>query len=486
MADQIMWRWKLAALHVALDLSQDEPQVRSRLAGFVDGQEHTFWERADRLADFGLDVSADVQKRLRMPTGLSRAVEDTMGAELRAESALWLRLEPPYGYLGAAPWEQLGDRIRIPVIRVPDHLPVSARLGRIHRIALIVTQPPRARWGGDHARALAEALDQRIPGVSIELFPDAGTAALVRKEPLPASVTLHDPALAPAHAVRIVRGPRSVPGLRSLESDDDPRLLWMEWITGELADRAVSAVHVAAVGVPSAERSMLSVAGHPGAGAGDVRGAVDADDLWFMADMLGASTVSIAAPESRAVDVGARMVADRLGQLRPGPTVFSSIRQDPDALALADIHAFLASRDERQLPSDPSWFGYLQPEAIIDALDAPEPQPDEVGSEAPVLRAILLPGIPASSASRPPTAAAAPPPGFSGSEESPPDSSGSFADAAEVPRWAASASRFIETRQAEMFARASDDGPDFQAHESATTQALADIQSLVQQHLGGV
>lgn len=269
-----------------------------------------------------------------------------------------------------------------------------------------------------------------------------------------------------------------MPGLRSLESDDDPRLLWMEWITGELADRAVSAVHVAAVGIASAERSMLAVAGHPGAEVGDIRGSVDADDLWFMADMLGASTVSIAAPESRRVDVGARMVADRLGQLRPGPTVFSAIRQDPDATALADIHSFLASRQERQLPSDPSWFGYLQPEAIVDALDAPAAEPDEAGSEAPLLRAILLPGVPAASASRMPLPSTSLPE---------PAGSGSYEELVEVPRWAASASRFIETRQAEMISRASsEETPASQAHESATSQALADIQSLVQQHLGGV
>lgn len=481
MADQIMWKWKLAALHVALDLSERTPQVRSRLAGFIDGQEQTFWERTDRLEDFGLDVSADVQGRLRMPSALSRAVEDTMGAELRAESALWLRLEPPYGYLGAAPWEQLGERIRIPVIRVPDHLPVSVRLGRMHRIAVIVTQPPRARWGAAHARALAQALDERIPGVAIELFPDASVAVLLRDERLPASVTLHDPAHAPTTAVRITRGPRSVPGLRSLESDEDPRLLWMEWITGELADRAVSAVHVAAVGIASAERSMLAVAGRPGPDAVDLRGSVDADDLWFLADMLGASTVSVASPEPRRVDVGARMVADRLGQLRPGPTLFSSIRQDPDATALADIHSFLASREERQLPSDPSWFGYLQPEAIVDALDAPTAEPDQAGAEAPLLRAILLPGVPAASASRMPPPL--PPPSTSLPE---PAGSGSYEELVEVPRWAASASRFIETRQAEMISRASsEETPAAQTHETATGQALADIQSLVQRHLGG-
>ena len=247
-----------------------------------------------------------------------------------------------------------------------------------------------------------------------------------------------------------------------------------------MAHEATSALHIAATGIASVDHSMLSIVARP-SGVADrpskaapraTAAAVDAEDLWALADTLGASLVSIAAPEAEGPDVGARMVADRLGQLRPGPTIFSSIRADDTSEELAQIHEFFATSGDRRLPTNPSWFGYIQPESVRDALDSPSLAAESaVASEqTTVLTGMLLGPEPTSSvAGEDPWA-------------------GAYADSMDVPRWVASSSRFLETRQANALSALTDDlGSDTvkQAYDSGASKALADIQALVEKHVGG-
>lgn len=474
MSGLIIRRWKLAVLRVSLDLSARPAVVRSRLDSYAGDHEVTYWERTDALAEFGLALSGETPHTVQVPRGLERAVERSMLTELPSESALWLRLEPPYGYLGSAPWEALAQRIHVPVLRVPDRLPVAASLGDTWRVTMVVSAPTRTEWGATHVRGFAGALGQsaamdEIEKFEIDVFPNLTVYQQLTDavDDLP-YVRIHDPG-------EFVRQPRTRPapnrvgGTRRIDSDDDPRLLWAEWITDRLGSRASSALHVAAQGRASDDRSMLSISVDPASPQTPHRAATaDAYDVWSLADAIGASLVSIAAPERERRDIGARMVADRLGQLRPGPTIFSSIELDPGCQALARIHSFLAMQRDNELPSDPSWFGYIQPESIQHALAQPLlPRHTNQAAPQPLPSGPLPEGL---SHSYAPTAPL----------------SESLGDS-EVPRWVASSSRFIETRQASL-SGAVDAGerqetPD-SAYERGASEALADIQSLIQRHLG--
>lgn len=476
MAETIIRQWNLAVLRLTLDLSGPAPMARSTLDGFATGEEVHCWERSDALASFGLELSGKIPRTVHVPRALQEAVVNSMHRELPAQSALWVRLEPPYGFLGAAPWESLAEKIHVPVLRVPDRLPVAARLGEVWHITMIVSGPGRARWGASHVRgfvaALGEAVAQdQLGRFEVDVFPNLTVHRQLADDDTPPNVRIHDP----REYLRLPRtgpAPTRVAGTRRIDFADDPRLVWAEWITSSLGTRASSALHVAAQGVASNDRSMLLMSADPAhAQSQRMPATADANDLWSLADVIGASLVSIAAPEQDGSDVGARMVADRLGQLRPGPTIFSSMRLDPECGALARIHSFLAMQRENELPDDPSWFGYIQPESIQHLLAAPllPRHTNQVAFSGPTQNAFTG-RIAAESEPFAPT-----------------EPISAFLDGkSDVPRWAASSSRFIETRIADISnsvtRNARSAAPDA-AYEMGASKALADIQSLVEQHL---
>jgi hypothetical protein len=479
MAGKIIRRWKLAVLRVGLDLSGRQPEVRSRLDGFATGSDVTYWQRNDPLNMFGLSISADVPERVVIPDSLVEAVRETMRHELSSESALWLRLEPPYGYLAAAPWEDLAKDIDVPVLRVPDRLPVAVQLGWTWRIAMVVNAPNGAKWGASHVRQFTSAMGDVMNDrpVEVEVFTDVHTYELLRHgtdNPYVA-IRVHDPHGARAayeqrsSDSRVKLRGRPTSGLRAFEPYNDPRLLWADWITSGLKGVAVSAIHVASSGSVKAGRPVLALTSDPARALAPSKGTtVDTDDLRTIADVLGASTVSIAAPESRGTDVGARVLADRLGQQRPGPTIFSSLKRDPDSRELAEVHAFLAAPHDRDLPSSSSWFGYIQPESLKEALLEPL-LPHHTGQEMP-------------STSR------------AGHDVETETSNlhlsieDKFSGAQEVPVWVASSSRFLEAKNADLAALRTTPGAgkeSVRAYDVGVSEALSDIEAMVQRHIGG-
>ena len=143
MAERIITKWKLAVLRAWLDYSERTPAVSTRLDAYVSGADTTYWQRALALEEFGLSNTPAMPDRVHLPRVLVEAVQSTVRQELQRETVLWLRLKPPYGFLGAVPWEDLATDIDIPVLRVPDRLPAAAPLGQRWRVALAVNAPSR-------------------------------------------------------------------------------------------------------------------------------------------------------------------------------------------------------------------------------------------------------------------------------------------------------------------------------------------------------
>lgn len=482
MSQQIIKRWELAVLRVGLDVSGRAPLVTSRLDGYASGAVVTYLERTDPLEAFGLSNSAETPTHVGLPPRLVQQVRSTMEDQLQHETALWLRLEPPYGYLGAAPWEDLALDIEVPVLRVPDRLPTPTHLGRTWRVVLAVSAPRNATWGAKHVRELTSALEEEFGGsVEIDVFADLHSyQRLLADRSRDPRVRVHDPHKAQyAHQLRTSQSAtwprgRRAQGVRTFEPINDPRLLWADWIVTGLGGHAVSAFHVAALGQASVDRPMLAIAPDPSHAVSLAScSTVEINDLWSLADTLGASLLSIAAPEARSVDVGARMIADGLGQLRPGPTLFSSLSRDPGGRALAQMHAFLADPSVRDLPSHASWFGYIQPESIKSVLTDPL-LPHDTGPRRPDTTKRTR--------------------GIGIDHEEPRasrDADGAlermFENVDEVPAWVASSSRFLEGRHAALNSLLPPDGEGKAtkfAYDLGASKALADIEALIQRHAG--
>ncbi len=495
MAEKLIEQWRLAVLRVGLDLSARSPAVTSRLDAFPDGRRRTYWTRRDEPQAFGLPDTTDPPSHLSVPEDLAEAVTETMVGQLGRESALWLRLEPPYGYLGAVPWEDLIDRIDVPVLRVPDRLPVPITLGSTWSIAVVVSAPRDSRWGADHVNTFVDQLQAQVAmPVEVDVFADAGTYRMLRPDldPAPPHVRIHAPSDARgAHLRRSERlplGRRRTEDIPAIIDPDDARLVWLDWIVEGLEGKAVRAVHLAAEGCFDRDRPMLTIAADPSGAVPDRRGAdddpsdadddscslVSAEEVWRLADTLGAPLVSLGSPTAGLSDVSVRMMADTLGQQRPGPTLYTSLPRDTDSSVLAQAHAFLAGPSSgRQVPRSSCLFAYVQPESVRPVL-ADSLTPQHTGQEQKVVsrprtKDLGLDDLPAP-------------------DDSMEAVSQSYGAAAEVPVWVASSSRFLETQQAGLDTALSVPGEGKRtkhAYDTGTEEALAEIQDLLQRHARG-
>jgi hypothetical protein len=473
----LMKQWELAVLRVRLDLSRREAMVASELVDFASGTERRHWAREDRLETYGLDSGAQPPRRLRLPPDLGRQLAASLQHDLRGEAALWLRLVPPYGYLGAVPWEDMVDVIGVPLLRVPDRLPVPADFGRTWTVAVAVNAAGRD-WGAEHVRSLFSALVEELGGaVEMDVFADLVTVDLLNGGGFADTrLRVHPPSRArAAHDERTQRG---VTQFRLPETSSAPplpmaNLLWADWIADGLAGRAVRALHLVSDATFVDGRPLLTMNADPAEPWNrSTCGFAVGDDLARLADALGASLLSIGSPPRNTSDTATRMMVDTIGQTRPGPTLYSRLGRDPGARALAAAHGFLADDGGwSRIPQHQSLFGYVQP-ASVQRVIGP-------GSMAVTADPQWSGVIAAAAASTPPV---------SGLSSSVPSSSGladSYRWAETVPTWVAASSRFLETQIAQL--GQVDDPPELTApsrlaYDIGAHTALDEISDLVNRH----
>lgn len=412
MAEFNIERWRLSVLRVRLDLSPRTPRVAVSLTAFEDDRPRTLWTLDLDLGAFGVPL-VGVPDRLGVPPELVHAVEDSFDADLPRETALWLRLTSPYGYLGAVPWEEaLVPVLQRPVLRVPDRLPVAADFGPVWTAVVAVCADGGSDWAAPYIDLLLSALHHQVPGrLRVHVFADADTTARLEENPhdgMGAWWRLHDPR-------KRTRTATSTP--------------WSDWIRSGLQGRAVRSLHVVTGAGFDGDEPMLLVSPDPGTSHLGP-GLVPVDAVVRLTDSVGAATLSFGSPPDNPSDIATRMIADALGQGRAGPTLCSSLLHDRDGWALAGAHAYLADNDHvRPLPWHESMFLYVQPEQVRDRLaqDWPESPPTVTVSTGEQL---LLPGAPP----------VATPDGWAEAEE-----------AAEGPqRWVAATHRYLESQWAQL------------------------------------
>lgn len=468
MADKLIEQWRLAVLRVRLDLTERKPAVDIELFGHPEGTRHMFWRRRFSLEAFGLTNTARTPDRLTVPDELPAAVISTLRNDFPGQAALWLRLAPPYGYLGAVPWEERIVQSDLPLLRVPDLLPAATDPGQAWSVAVAIDAVPGADWVAPYVTGFVTALHTVIESrVDVHVFADAASHEVIRKalSGIPGGEEVHLPEPSDArrlHAERSTRDIRQFRGTRE-HITATSGLLWADWIAASLKGRAVRALHVVAGAALDAGRPLLTVSPNPNEPVDHAdQTYVSADEMRGLADAVGAAAVSFGSPPDNPSDIATRMMADDVGRNRAGSTLYSSLRLDPHGETLARTHAFLANRPGADLvPRHRSLFAYLQPELVNAVLS--EPWRSDTSAGYPNVDPDLLPTT------------------STGDEVS-----RHFAAADEVPVWVAAAERYIDTRVADIVRSAPPEGEGLatkRAYLSGTADALTELRELVARHV---
>ncbi|NUK12346.1 hypothetical protein HRW23_34950 [Streptomyces lunaelactis] len=477
MAEALIKTWQLAVLRVRLDVSARVPAVAAELVGYPEGTPRTYESVTLPFTAYGLAAGTDPPVGARVPKELLAAVISFISQDFGKEAALWLRLVPPYGHLGAVPWERtLVPATGRPLIRVPDRLPVAADPGKTWSVAIALSAAPGTSWAAGYLTSFLSALHSAVAsGVDAHLFTDQVThdtvCQLLHREP---HVHLHDPQDATsAHRERIERNvPQFRRRGRASSSRADSPLLWADWIASGLDGQAVRALHVVADARFDGTRPLLAVSSDPGVPT-DLCAYASADKVQLLADTVGASVLSFGSPPGNPSDIATRLMADGVGLQRAGPTFYSDLQLDPAGYALAQAHAFVAAQPRREpIPRDPSLFAYLQPEHVQDSLreNWPDPeQPDQVWLSGRT-------AISDSSTSQELV------PGALGAAVGEGVADRGYAGAEAVPGWVAASERYMESRAADLVDTAAIPGetPELkQAYDRGMAQALSELRDFV-------
>lgn len=445
MAELLIQQWRLSVLRVGLNLGSPEPSVDLELVGYEGSRPQTLWTRRHDPEDFGIP-QVGAPTRLELPADLVDAVGRSFAERLGFETALWLRLVPPYGYLGAVPWERaLVPALHRPVLRVPDRLPLPTDFGAVWT-AVVAVAATGAGWAPGYIESFANQLRSRVAGeVEVHVFADAVTAAALAAVPGgSAAWVLHAPAT------------------------DAPS--WSEWIRSGLGGRSARSVHLVTDAAFDGDLPMLVLGAEPTRRADAAPRFVPVDGLVRLSESLGVTTLSFGSPPGNHSVAATRMLADSVGATRSGPTVFSDLDLDPDGSALAGAYAYIADRDAREpVPQERSLFLYLQPEHVRSSLMESWPQPDARSTSA---GDEILPSMPSRAGRSVEPEEATEPPVL-------------LADAPEVPAWIASSHQYLTnswTRLAKSApAGAAPDDLNF-AYQDGAAQAIEELQALVREH----
>jgi hypothetical protein len=467
MARQLIERWRLAVLEIGLDLSERAARVRTTLSAYNGDQPRVMWSRSDPIGRYHIKAGPPPY-RPQVPGEVVNAVAATMVADLRAEAALWLHLVPHYGLLGAVPWEQqLIAATGLPVFRVPDRLPTPLVRGTVWSGAIVIDAAPQTTWAASYVTSLIAHWQRAIPApVEVDVFADAATATAVGgRLAHDGTVRIHEPRRAATISATRVPRRSAAPGrLHALPPAAVGGSIWADWIADGLAGRAVRAVHIVLDGSWDGAAPVLLASHDPEKPRRRTfADMVGVTDLMQFAQTIGAATVSFGAPPGGLDDAAVRLFADTVGQQRSGPTLFSSVADDPDGADLADTQAFLVDpAAARQTPRHASLFAYAQPEKLQPVLR--QHVPDSIRG---------IPARPSPSVTE------------AWQKEADPTLAERFATSESVPSWVASTDQYLGAQWAalaESEIAGIPAGPTRKAYDTGAKEALDQIRDIVERH----
>ncbi|BFU43124.1 hypothetical protein [Krasilnikovia sp. MM14-A1004] len=374
MAELLKRRYDLSALKVRLLADADPPSVRCELELTREHQTEPVASWQVPATELGLPPVLDCETshgtgyEFRLPATMAAELAEAVRGAALPERPLWLHLVRPYGHLGLVPWEQLlVPVLPVPVLRLPDFVVEPVRSRRAVTVALCADDGPGdLAEQADLVGRLAAAIVGAIPlPTTLHIFPTAQLYELLRhvKSPVDRAdrVLLHDPAaigddtsgtgadLAPVYA-------------GSTDSAvGQHRNVWLTWMRDALCGHGVDVVHFVAGAVLRLDQGALALSDNPADPTDSGLSVVSTAALTRFLLQVGAWGCGFTSPPGNPSEMGLRLVATAVAELRPTTLVHHEARLDPEMRALADGYRLMASPEPALPPTDGAVFVYCQP-----------------------------------------------------------------------------------------------------------------------------
>ena len=403
MTEMIKRLYDLAVLTFTLQADERPSAVRCELEVAVEGQPRMLRRWTVGTEELRLPAYLDPEKcrgvgySFNLPEKFLHQLREVVQGELDPGRPLWLRLSKPYGYLGLIPWEQhLIPALGVPVLRLPDFM-VDPIRSRYTLDVLLCADDQRTR-----PESVAEqtelVIDRIVEGVSLPTTVHVFTNPAVHAWLLARyqrdrwqKVLLYDPGGAPTDSSGDGVGEPSSPTAIAPN-------LWLQWMRNELCGRSIDVIHFLVPGNLSSIQGGVVVSASPSEPGAGLQ-AVSVAAITRLAMQVGAWFCAFSSPLGNRSEMGLRLAADTVGQLRPGPVLHHELRLDQDGQALADAYRFLVAIEPTDPPVNPAAFLYCQPFQVIterrrhefppaaSAVEAIEPSPEVrdllAGAETP-------------------------------------------------------------------------------------------------------
>ncbi|GAB1693689.1 hypothetical protein [Krasilnikovia sp. M28-CT-15] len=396
MAEMLKRRYDLSALKIRLLADADPPSVRCELELTREHVPEPVANWQLPATELGLPPVLDCAQshgsgyEFRLPAAIAAELADAVREAAAPERPLWLHLVRPFGHLGLVPWEQLlAPVLPVPVLRLPDFVVEPVRSRRAVTVALCADDGPGdLREQADLVGRLAAAIVGAVPlPTTLHIFPTAALYELLRHAKSPVDradrVLLHDPAGAAAAAQAIggtqsderYLGANRAP-LYAASTDSSVgqhRNAWLTWMRDALCGQGVDVVHFLAGAVLRLDQGALTLSENPADPADTGLSVVSTAALTRFLLQVGAWGCGFTSPPGNPSEMGLRLVATTIADLRPTTLLHHEARLDPQLRALADGYRLMTS-PEPTLPPDGGGavFVYCQPFQV-----ATEPGRDE-------------------------------------------------------------------------------------------------------------
>ena len=389
MAMKIKSHYDLSTLRVELLADDDPPAVRCTLEFTRDHLPEIAAEWQVSTADLGLPSMLDCAEShgrgypFELPGGMAAELGGRLADDAFPGRPLWLHLVKPYGNLGVLPWEQmLAPHLPVPMLRLPDFIVEPVRSRRSITVVLCADDGPGAPdEQADTIAALAATISHSIPlPATVHIFTSAQLYDLLRARKSAVGwadqVLLHDPSTAVTGG-RYAGQPKGYAGPEESTSSDsavrqDPNA-WLDWIRDAMCGESVDVMHFLAPAVIRLDQGALTLTGSPGGGRDTGLSVIPTAALTRFTMQLGAWACVFSSPHGNPSEMGLRLVATTLADLRPTTLMHHELRLDPGLTALGDGYRLITSPAPGRPPADPSVFLYCQPFQVVT-----EPRKDEL------------------------------------------------------------------------------------------------------------
>lgn len=276
---------------------------------------------------------------------------------------LWLRLERPAGYLAAVPWERIFQpALGVPILRLPE---VEAALPRETPGVLDVLLCASAPVAKEHIdvvdflTGMADRILAEVPRrLNLHVFVDQGFYDFLRDRWGDRPGILYDPQTAASY---------SVPEASERVSEPQGRLQspWLLWMRDSLQGRSMDVAHFLCHGSLSSERGALCFAESPLQNT-DRRMSrfVGSGEIATFLTQIGVWSAAFSSPPRNYSEIGLRLFADTLAQVRPGPVLHHDLPRDTGCAALGEAYRFLYGPPPGEPPASPALALLCQPSRV--------------------------------------------------------------------------------------------------------------------------